>query len=708
MPRKPNPTAADYVAVAVTPALIMFLVGSLVFFLADVFYRGMYEGRVHWVLALYVFAIVLVARIDIESGKLRAVMFGIPLGLAALLVLTTFVQYNLPFFLTVLINLLLLGVIWWSAHKLTWDCSYWDDGEKSTAQGLLHTAGLAGAPGGEAEKPETKAAPSPREAVRLDGTTSRDTPPEVPPWQKVLDILRGRTKRPQGVWVVYFSLAALPLFGLGQWLIPAADQARWRFMFTLLCVYVASALGLLMTSAFLGMRRYLRQREVEMPPTMAVIWVACGTGMIVLLLILSAVIPRPTPGEPIYSLPGVASSPELHASRYAPLDGEGAKDPSGQARTASSQSQGQQGGGQNAGGQNSGGQNAGGQSAGGQQNSSSQPQGPSGQQGPSGSSGGSKGSSGQGGTAGGGQNQGGSSSGQSASGQSNSGQSNAGQSNAGKSNAGQPNSGQSTSNTGQSNTGQSNTGQSKPGQSSTGQSGSGQNSGGQSSSGQSQPGQSPPSSGNPQQPSRGPNHPQSGPPNQSSPGQSPGSGQPRPGEGQRPSPSGQGGRRGGGGACGRRGPRRAEHFWRRSLAAAQRPPVVRGEPIVAAAEQLVAVVVGHEHVQQRSVVGRGAHRQAAVVADCGGGCRRARLSPLEVPRRVRGLAAGHLAAKEGGAKGCRGRGRRPAGPAQAVCGLRRSLCHGPGAKDARPRAGALQLHGAGGLVAGERPRARRG
>ncbi len=62
-------TTADYVTIAVSPALIMALVGSLVFFLIEVMYVGEYQARLMYVFALFVFAAVLVARISIESGS---------------------------------------------------------------------------------------------------------------------------------------------------------------------------------------------------------------------------------------------------------------------------------------------------------------------------------------------------------------------------------------------------------------------------------------------------------------------------------------------------------------------------------------------------------------------------------------------------------------------------------------------------------------
>src|SRR5206468_2515331 len=140
-----------------------------------------------------------------------------------------------------------------------------------------------------------------------------------------------------GVWVVYFSLAALPIFGIGQLFVPAANEGRRQYVFQLLAVYVASGLGLLLTTSFLGMRRYLRQRFVEMPPRVAGKWITLGAGLGLGLLVLAVLLPRPNAEYAVPSLTGTLGSPERQASRYAPPGGEGAKDPGKQASSATTQ-----------------------------------------------------------------------------------------------------------------------------------------------------------------------------------------------------------------------------------------------------------------------------------------------------------------------------------------------------------------------------------
>jgi hypothetical protein len=317
MARRLHQTTADYVVIAISPALIMTLVGSLVFFLIQVLYQGQFEGRLSWVVACFVFAAVLIGRISIEEGFERAAPFGIALAIVVGIALNRFVEIKGSWVanFTWAINFALLGLVWWCAHRLTWDCTLIDDAQDASGEGLLQTAGL--------DRPdEEKAAGEPPEAS-IEGTTERSNMP-VGWWQQYVE--RQRRPHAPGVWVVYFSLAALPLFGIGQWFIPASNLAGRRYAFWLLLVYVASGLGLLLTTSFLGLRRYLRQRRIEMPTRMANLWLGMGAVVIVALLIFSALLPRPSAEYAIAQLPFEVGSPDQRASRAAPISKEGTRD----------------------------------------------------------------------------------------------------------------------------------------------------------------------------------------------------------------------------------------------------------------------------------------------------------------------------------------------------------------------------------------------
>ena len=300
-------TLADYLVIAVSPALIMALIGSLVFFLLQVFYQGNFTGRLHYILSWFIFAAVLIGRIAIEDGAERAALFALPLAFATLMGINRFVEFHgvIPASVSFIINCGLVGLIWWCAHKLTWDCTMIDETEPSSGEGLLDAAGLGegakSAPQGEGEKGNgTDVNPAdPRPTGRWSNWRSPRGKPHAP-----------------GVWIVYFSLAALPLFGLGQLAIPAAQAERRRYAFCLLAVYVASGLGLLLTTSFLGLRRYLRQRRLPMPMLMANTWIVLGCLLIFTVMGLALLVPRPDAEYAISQIPSVMGSPDQKPSKY--------------------------------------------------------------------------------------------------------------------------------------------------------------------------------------------------------------------------------------------------------------------------------------------------------------------------------------------------------------------------------------------------------
>ena len=266
---KPTKTLADYMVIGISPVLIMLLVGSLSFFLVQVFYRGEAVGSVRWVVFWFVMAVVLVSRIGIEQGTGHAAVYGLALAGATWIYL---VQIHPAYFLGVI----LLGTVWWCAHKLTWDCTVIDDDEDASGSGLLQTAVE-----GKRFKPE--AAPSAPVGKQMEAgsgfTNDHKRLTTIP--------------HPPGLWVVYFSLLALPLFGIGQMLLPSDDVDSRRAGFAFLFVYMAAAAGLLLTTSFLGLRRYLRQRHLKMPGLIAFGWLKFGAGVACLVLAIAMLVPRP-------------------------------------------------------------------------------------------------------------------------------------------------------------------------------------------------------------------------------------------------------------------------------------------------------------------------------------------------------------------------------------------------------------------------------
>src|SRR5436309_9158192 len=87
------PTTTDYVVTALSPVLVMLMVGSLVFFLVEVLYDGKYSGRLLYTMFFFVMGAVLVARIAIQYDAARATLYGLGLAVVVFLAMTAYVDY---------------------------------------------------------------------------------------------------------------------------------------------------------------------------------------------------------------------------------------------------------------------------------------------------------------------------------------------------------------------------------------------------------------------------------------------------------------------------------------------------------------------------------------------------------------------------------------------------------------------------------------
>ena len=170
--------------------------------------------------------------------------------------------------------LVILGVVWWATHKLTFDCTLLDE-DQDAGVGLLQESGL-----------DRSALERLRPQRRPHRTTRRrwtlrfyPTVPGGRSWRATRTRPAGRT--PPGVWLIYFTLASLPLFGLGQWFVPAVEEDRRAWLFIYFLAYISSGMGLLLATSFLNLRRYLRQRKVKMPGAMTATWLSTGAILIV-------------------------------------------------------------------------------------------------------------------------------------------------------------------------------------------------------------------------------------------------------------------------------------------------------------------------------------------------------------------------------------------------------------------------------------------
>jgi hypothetical protein len=299
-----TPPLIDLAAVAVSPALIMLMVGSLVFFLIEVLYGGQWTDRLIYTFFFFVFGIVLIARLHIREGGGKARLYGGGLGIVTFIAMLQFVEYPVAWLKTFgpVINLGLMALVWWVSHKLTWDCTHLDEGRTASGRGVLAAAGLDSTPSTTTAEDDEAFDPDPDRASQAVKAKKKKAPPLT--WlQRYEKYREWKRKKPHtpGVWVLYFAVAALPLFALGQALIPADDTARRAATFWQMATYIGSALGLLVTTSLLGLRRYLEDRNARIPTGITVGWLGMGAAVILVFLAVGAVLPRPHSETPLYS-----------------------------------------------------------------------------------------------------------------------------------------------------------------------------------------------------------------------------------------------------------------------------------------------------------------------------------------------------------------------------------------------------------------------
>ncbi|PQO27355.1 hypothetical protein C5Y96_17590 [Blastopirellula marina] len=306
---RPRLTELDYAIIAVAPALIMVLVGSLVLFSVGIFYDGPHVWRLNFIMCMFVLGIVANARVGIEEGGTRAAILGGILGVCVLAAVMRFVPE------AIILTAVLLAVVWWLSTRLVYDCTVMAGSVDASQKGLMQWIR------GEVPEEESHEQEITQPDDQLQGVTGQaeEDTQQSKTFLEKLDawINPTNTKFAPGAWVVYFSLAALPIFGFGQALAGSKVADKKWYLFTLLVAYVFAALSLLVTTSFLGLRRYLQTRGLVMPLSMTGTWLGVGFGVVALVLIVVSILPRPNAEYELAQLPFYQDEQQRKASQVA-------------------------------------------------------------------------------------------------------------------------------------------------------------------------------------------------------------------------------------------------------------------------------------------------------------------------------------------------------------------------------------------------------
>ena len=284
----------------VGPLLIILMIGALVYFLIEVFYRGPHAARLGWVFGLFTAAAVLVSRISVEEGMERAALFGFALAGATFVVTLQLVDFEYGAFsiLKPVVVLFFIAIVMWSANRLTWDCTVIDESRDVSSIGIIE---LVKRKFIKRKKKKTRSAGISEFQPENETSKATNAVAEQPEFAHsagnkflFLFFANSKTKNTPGLWIFYFALAAFPIFGFGQWFAQADDAWGYRWIFFLFAIYLGAALGLLMMTSLLGLERYLKKRGADMPGSISRTWMTVGTLFALGIMLVMLVLPSPS------------------------------------------------------------------------------------------------------------------------------------------------------------------------------------------------------------------------------------------------------------------------------------------------------------------------------------------------------------------------------------------------------------------------------
>lgn len=301
-----RPESFDYLLAALAPIFVIGMIGSLVYFLVCVLYRGSFPVRLMWILGLYTVASVLIARIAIVQSRTYSLGYMFALGAATMVATPAYLSGQdgslMGGILVVLPLLILIAVL---ADRITFDCTSMNEDVESNGVGLLQSLGLA-----KAEEF--------KQSSHLGRASARNS--------------NKKRRHNPGVWILYFALGAVPLFAIGQLI--AVDDVNRAFAWKMVFVYLFSSLSLLVLIALLTLRKYLRDRGVTMEAGLASRWIIYGVTSSFLLLFLLFLIPLPNKSIFQLGLPfKITNRENLSSSRFG-WGNEGVDDPASKKPTA--------------------------------------------------------------------------------------------------------------------------------------------------------------------------------------------------------------------------------------------------------------------------------------------------------------------------------------------------------------------------------------
>jgi len=254
------------------PFCIWGMMSSLVLHLIEV--RSLFiaggENRLRLAAVSFALGIILVQRLTRVLGPSYAKAYGVALGAAITLFVAYFAwAYLLPVppLIVFLVNEAIFGVLWFVGHKITAAC--WVDSPLMEA--------TAAETGIFSREKFLKRALEAKKEERLRAVNWMERLPRNHPGRVIL----------------YFSMFAIPAFGVAVH-ISGAEGARMLLrMGIYLFIYLWCAFSLLFLSGLSRLASYFEKRSVSLPERLGLSWLAIGFLVVTFAIILAVFLPQP-------------------------------------------------------------------------------------------------------------------------------------------------------------------------------------------------------------------------------------------------------------------------------------------------------------------------------------------------------------------------------------------------------------------------------
>lgn len=291
MPRR-QIFVTDIIIDVAIPVFIIGLIWSMVVFaisIKGVFYPG-HEWRLQIVFFLYVLGTVMINRIAGYYGESdKAAVYSVLLvGMMALFALTFSARFGSVFGGQdagegLWANLALVAIVGLASYKIAREsCLDIKDTEKEKSAIQLRSELRAQRDWYQRMEMEEE---KERKSLEKEKKETQEPSPESarPP------------KKHPGIWIIYFSLFSMIVFAVGQRLLPEDNWELYKYTFTCLAANLMCALALLLLISLSSLRRQCWQKKALVTPGVGWFWIMAGATLILIVVSLATVLPRPVP-----------------------------------------------------------------------------------------------------------------------------------------------------------------------------------------------------------------------------------------------------------------------------------------------------------------------------------------------------------------------------------------------------------------------------